>query len=225
MACESDLPEIQLTSPPVRQYHWDPQARGRFQAMAPFVWVIDPKIYGQQDSISLPMPTAQSFQHAVLVVAADRRGAIGRAGGLPWRIPAELRHFRNRTAGHALVMGRTTFDGLPRPLDTHERALVVVSARPLAIGPGRDLHQAATPEEALALARRLRPDLPPLVCGGARLYAALLDACAILEISRIDQETEDADAFLPEIDPTWRAIDLEPWQDGPPRWRRERWTR
>jgi len=171
------------------------------------------------------MPTAQPFQHAVLVAAADRRGAIGRTGDLPWRIPAELRHFRDRTARHALVIGRTTFDGLPRPLDTHGRALVVVSSRPLVIPPGRDLHQAASPEEGLALARRLRPGLPPLVCGGARLYAALLDACAVLEISRIDQETEDADAFLPEIGPAWRAADLGPWQDGPPRWRTERWTR
>jgi dihydrofolate reductase len=161
----------------------------------------------------------------ILVAAADRRGAIGRAGALPWRIPAELRHFRARTAGHALVMGRTTFDRLPRPLDTHGRALVVVSRQPLEPAPGRALHHASTPEDALALAARLRPGRPPLVCGGARLYAALLDACAALEISRIDQETEDADAFLPEIASPWRMTEAGPWQDGSPRWRLERWAR
>jgi len=161
----------------------------------------------------------------ILVVAADRTGAIGRAGALPWHIPSELRHFRIRTAGHALVMGRTTFERLPRPLDTHGRALVVVSTQPLLREPGRDLHHASTPEDALALARRLRPSRPPLVCGGARLYAALLEACVALEISRIDQETEDADAFLPKIAPSWRRIETGPWQDGPPRWRLERWTR
>lgn len=161
----------------------------------------------------------------ILVAAADRHGAIGRQGALPWRIPAELRHFRDRTAGHALVMGRTTFDSLPRPLDTHGRALVVVSSKPLPTAPGREIHAAADPDAALALARRLRPGLPPLVCGGARLYRALLDRCATLEISRIDQETEDADAFLTAPGPAWRAAGLGPWQDGPPRWRIETWTR
>jgi dihydrofolate reductase len=161
----------------------------------------------------------------ILVVAADRAGAIGRDGNLPWRIPAELRHFRDRTAGHALVMGRSTFDCLPRPLDTHGRTLVVVSSRPLEAAPERALHHATTPEDALALAGRLRPGRPPLVCGGARLYAALRDTCATLEISRIDQETDDADAFLPEISPPWRMAEAGPWQDGPPRWRIERWTR
>jgi dihydrofolate reductase len=161
----------------------------------------------------------------ILVAAADRAGAIGRAGDLPWRIPAELRHFRARTAGHALVMGRATFDRLPRPLDTHGRVLVVVSSRPLEAAPGRALHHASTPKDALALAGCLRPGRPPLVCGGARLYAALRDACAALEISRIDQETDGADAFLPEIAPPWRMAEARPWQDGPPRWRIERWTR
>jgi dihydrofolate reductase len=179
---------------------------------------------GRQSASPRPMTPPDPLP-PILVAAADRGGAIGRAGALPWRIPAELRHFRARTAGHALVIGRTTFDRLPRPLDTHGRALVVVSTQPLEPTPGRALHHASSPEDALALAGRLRPGRPPLVCGGARLYAALLEVCATLEISRIDQETEDADAFLPEIAPPGRMTEAGPWQDGPPRWRLERWAR
>src|SRR5262245_32482835 len=66
-----------------------------------------------------------------LIVAMDRKGVIGRAGGLPWRLSADLKRFKALTMGHHLIMGRKTFDSLGRPLPG--RVMVVISrekARP-----------------------------------------------------------------------------------------------
>jgi dihydrofolate reductase len=54
-----------------------------------------------------------------IIVARSSNGVIGRQGGLPWRLPSDLRRFRDLTTGHAVVMGRTTFESIPaayRPL-------------------------------------------------------------------------------------------------------------
>src|SRR5437763_17181980 len=51
-----------------------------------------------------------------LIVAMDRKGVIGRAGGLPWRLSADLKRFKALTMGHRLVMGRKTFQSLGRLL-------------------------------------------------------------------------------------------------------------
>ena len=63
-----------------------------------------------------------------LVVAAARNKVIGREGGLPWRMPADLRHFKQLTMGHHVVMGRTTHTSIGRPLPG--RVNVVLSRDP-----------------------------------------------------------------------------------------------
>jgi dihydrofolate reductase len=66
-----------------------------------------------------------------IVVARSRNGVIGRDGGLPWRLPTDLRRFRELTTGHTVVMGRRTFESLPaafRPLP--DRRNVVLSSAP-----------------------------------------------------------------------------------------------
>src|SRR5437016_14670486 len=63
-----------------------------------------------------------------LIVAMDRKGVIGRGGGLPWRLSADLKRFKSLTMGHHIVMGRKTFESLGRPLPG--RTMVVVSRGP-----------------------------------------------------------------------------------------------
>ena len=53
-----------------------------------------------------------------IIVACDAEGVIGKENKLPWRVPEDLKHFRERTIGHAIVMGRKTYDSIPkRPLE------------------------------------------------------------------------------------------------------------
>lgn len=59
----------------------------------------------------------------IVIVAHDLNNAIGKDGRIPWHIPEDLAHFKKETTGHAVVMGRKTFESLPRPL---ENRLVIV---------------------------------------------------------------------------------------------------
>ena len=61
----------------------------------------------------------------VVIAAVARNGVIGAGGGLPWHIPEDLARFKNLTTGHALVMGRATFESIGRPL--RERTNIVLS--------------------------------------------------------------------------------------------------
>lgn len=113
-----------------------------------------------------------------LIVAMDSRLGIGLKGDLPWRIPGDLRRFKDRTMGGALVMGRTTFESIGRALPG--RSMHVVS-RSMAAPAGINVH--ATPHEALAAARALGCEA--FVAGGSSIYRALVDECDRIERSII----------------------------------------
>ncbi|WP_174298839.1 dihydrofolate reductase, partial [Sphingomonas bacterium] len=101
-----------------------------------------------------------------LVLARAANGVIGRDGGLPWHLPADLRRFRALTSGRPMVMGRRTFDGFPAPLPG--RRHLVLTRDPGWAAAGAEV--ARTPEAALALAGG---DLS--VIGGAEVFALFLD--------------------------------------------------
>jgi dihydrofolate reductase len=130
-----------------------------------------------------------------LIAAVARHGAIGRAGALLWREPQDQRHFRAKTMGAPVIMGRKTWDSLPerfRPLPG--RRNIVVTRNPGWAAP--DAHAAASLDAALALAA----DAPRVfVIGGAELYALALPRADELELTEIDAEF-DADTFFPAWD-------------------------
>ncbi|HZQ60059.1 MAG TPA: dihydrofolate reductase, partial [Casimicrobiaceae bacterium] len=61
-------------------------------------------------------PSTPSPRRLELVVAMAANGVIGAGNKLPWRLPADLRHFRRITTGHSVIMGRKTWDAIGRPL-------------------------------------------------------------------------------------------------------------
>jgi dihydrofolate reductase len=127
-----------------------------------------------------------------LVAAVAPGGVIGAAGGLPWRLPEDLRRFRELTAGHAVVMGRRTWDSLPdrfRPLPGRRNVVVTRNA-----GWSRDgAERAGSLEEALAL---LGGEAQVFVIGGGELYAAAIDRADELRLTEIGAE-HDGDTFFP----------------------------
>lgn len=131
-----------------------------------------------------------------LVAAVARGGVIGRNGSIPWRIPADLARFRELTTGHAVVMGRRTWDSLPdrfRPLPGRRNVVVTRNEGWSARGAER----AASVEDAL----RLLDGAPEVfVIGGAEIYAAALAVADELAITEIDADVE-GDAFFPDRDP------------------------
>lgn len=137
-----------------------------------------------------------------LVVACAENRVIGRDGGLPWRLPDDLRRFRRLTTGHAVVMGRHTWESIGRPLP--ERRNVVVTSRPLD-ATGVEAHASL----AAALAAVADADPEPCVIGGEALYAAALPLATRIERTLVHAEPE-GDARFPEVEwSAWRRVFAE----------------
>src|SRR3954452_19830353 len=136
------------------------------------------------------------------VVAHARNRVIGRDGGLPWHLPADLRRFRELTTGHAVVMGRKTYESLPerfRPLPN--RRNLVLSRDPAYVAPGAEVF----PDLDSALAACTGDCF---VIGGGTTYAEALRVADRVYATEIDAEI-DGDTFFPEL-AGWRRVEASP---------------
>jgi dihydrofolate reductase len=137
-----------------------------------------------------------------LIWAMARNRVIGRDNSLPWHLPADMRHFRELTTGHPVLMGRKTYESLGRPLPGRTN-IVVTSNRDYA---AQGCLVANSLDEALVLAVSLtRPDDPQIfVIGGEKLYAQMLPYADRLYVTLVDAEIK-GDAWFPDFDMTeWR---------------------
>jgi dihydrofolate reductase len=122
-----------------------------------------------------------------LVVAMTPDRVIGRDGTLPWRLPADMRHFRRLTMGHPVVMGRRTYESIGSPLSG--RTNIVLSRDPHLAVPGGAV--ARTPEQALALARAALASSGSeggdevMVIGGAAVYEAFLPQASRIYVTLV----------------------------------------
>ena len=142
-----------------------------------------------------------------LVVAASENGVIGAAGTLPWHIPEDLRRFKALTLGKPCIMGRKTWQSLPRkPLPG--RTNIVVSRDPAFRAEGARL--ATDFESALRLAAQENPH-EIAVIGGENIFAAALPYAHRIHFTEIAGHIA-GDAFMPRFDRSeWR----ETGRDGP----------
>ncbi len=135
------------------------------------------------------MSSQEERQPLTLVLAIGKNGAIGKDGKVPWHIPEDLKHFRRATTGHAVIMGRKTWDEVGKPLP-NRRNLVVSRSKGLTL-PGAEVY--ATLEEAIAHARET--DADPRIIGGAQIYAAALPLATRILLTEVDREVE-GDTFF-----------------------------
>ena len=124
----------------------------------------------------------------VLVLALGTGGALGKDGKVPWRIPEDMKHFKAMTVGHAIIMGRRTWDECGKPLP--ERRNIVIS-RSLAGLPGAEVVRSL--DEAVQKARETDPE--PRVIGGAQIYAAAVPLATKIYLTEVHR-TVDADTFF-----------------------------
>lgn len=128
-----------------------------------------------------------------LVAAMAANRVIGKDGNMPWHLPAELAYFKSVTLGHPVLMGRTTYESIGRPLPG--RTNIVLSSRySQPYTDERGVIWVANPQAAVtaaAGAERL------MVIGGGRVYAELLDYADELYLTHIDLQT-DGDTFFPD---------------------------
>ncbi|MCX9145779.1 dihydrofolate reductase [Erythrobacter sp. WG] len=130
----------------------------------------------------------------VLIYARAANGAIGLAGDLPWRLPADLRHFKALTLGKPMIMGRRTFESLPGLLPGRRHIVLTRDAGWHTEG----AEVAATPEAALALAG----EETVMVIGGAAVFATFLPLATGVELTQIHADYE-GDTFVPALGPEW----------------------
>ena len=144
-----------------------------------------------------------------LIYARAANGVIGNQGGLPWHLPADLRHFKALTTGKAMIMGRKTFESFPAPLPGRRHIVLTRDARWQANG----AEVAGSVQEALALAG----DAPVAVIGGAEIYAQFLPLAEWIELTEVDG-TYQGDTTMPPLGPEWREVGREdhPAVDGKP---------
>ena len=136
-------------------------------------------------------------KRVVLVAAVAENGVIGNGPDIPWRIPGEQAEFKALTMGHTLVMGRTTFESIGRPLPGRT---TIVLTRDAAWSHDGVL-VANTLEEALSMAAGLPGDV--MVAGGAQVYAAALPYADRQVLTRV--------RLRPEGDVRYPTYDRDDW--------------
>ena len=138
----------------------------------------------------------------ILVLARAANGVIGVDGKLPWRIPADLRHFKQVTKDRSMIMGRKTFDSLPGLLEGRRHIVLTRDANW-----GEDGAEVArSPEDALKMANG------PHVCiiGGAEIYRLFLPFADRIELTEV-AATPDGDTMLEAFDADiWKEISRTP---------------
>lgn len=131
-----------------------------------------------------------------IIVAIGRKNEIGCENGLIWPIREDLKHFKNVTMGHPVIMGRKTWESLPKaPLPG--RLNVVVTRNKDYQAPGALV--APSLEEAVKLASK--EGVAPFVIGGGSLYREALPLATRLHLTCIDATEPSADTWFPEINP------------------------
>ena len=148
----------------------------------------------------------------IIIVAMTPEGLIGKGGKLPWHIPADLKHFKDTTQGHAVLMGRKTFDSIVKPLP--RRRNIVITRNPESVQTllehpemgllRTSLDAVSSLQEGLGLCRA-RNEEKAFVVGGAQIYSLALVAADEMLVTWVRQPVSGGDTFFPE----WTRDDWE----------------
>lgn len=153
-----------------------------------------------------PRMADKIYPNLALIVAVARNGIIGCTnedglGALPWHLPEDLKHFKETTSGHPIIMGRKTWESLGRPLP-NRRNMVITRQRDYAAA-GAEVF-ASLPEALAAVG-----DATAFVIGGAELYRQALPLAATLIITEIGIDAA-GDTLFPTMDPDWHEVSRQP---------------
>lgn len=130
-----------------------------------------------------------------IIVAVAENGAIGRGGDLVFHVRGDLRRFKELTMGHTVIMGRKTFESLPKGALPGRRN-IVISGTPGYQAAGAELVPSL---EAALEAAETTPEREVFIIGGGRVYAASMPLADRLYITEFMASAPDADTFFPEI--------------------------
>ena len=148
------------------------------------------------------MNNENSTQEITLIAAASENNVLGKDNQLIWHISDDLKRFKQFTQGHAIIMGRKTFESLPKALPNRTNIILTRNSEYKA----ENAHVVQTAEDALALAKE---DPTPFIIGGGEIYNLFMPWAHKIELTRIHKNFE-GDAFFQEIDPEqWKLIESQ----------------
>lgn len=151
-----------------------------------------------------------------LIVAHDENRVIGNEGKIPWSVPEDLKNFKRLTTDHVVVMGRKTWDSLPKkPLPNRQN--IVVTSNTAGLEFPKSMHQddsfisTDSVEYALGYSKDLWPDKDIYIIGGGQLYRYVLenDLVDSVIVSLIKAKCHKGDTFFPELDKKWKISNVE----------------
>jgi dihydrofolate reductase len=131
------------------------------------------------------------------IAAMSLNRVIGADGKIPWRLPEDMKFFKQTTLGHVILMGRKTYESLGRPLPGREHWVVSRTADFAGVRMIRDLAEIAEPQDGREL----------FLIGGAELYAQLLPQCSELLLTHVKAEVA-GDAFFPPFESEFEEAEI-----------------
>ena len=138
-----------------------------------------------------------------IIVAVSENDAIGKNQQLLCHMPTDMKRFKALTTGHAVIMGRKTFESLPHPLPNRKN--IILTTAPDAVY--ADCFVCPSMEAALELCE---PGAEVFIIGGAQVYGQVIGWADKLYITRIHHSFEDATAFFPEVDwNQWEEVERD----------------
>lgn len=149
----------------------------------------------------------------ILIAAVDRNNAIGKQGGLLYRVPEDMKHFKAHTTGGIVVMGRKTLESFPHGKPLPNRLNIVLSSGYENTAGYENLRVARGIDELHAILQAENDGRPVYIIGGETVYRAFCDACNCAILTEIDAETEDADTFFPVLEEKdgWKVTERSEW--------------
>lgn len=139
-----------------------------------------------------------------IIVAKAQNNVIGSKNDLPWYLPADLKHFREITTGHTVVMGRTTFESivatLHKPLPNRKNVVIT-----------RDQTFSYPDVDAIHDIESIHDLGDVFIIGGAEIYKQTIDMADTLYVTDVHADI-NGDAYFPTIDSSWQEISRDPHQ-------------
>ena len=139
-----------------------------------------------------------------IIAAIGNNNELGKGNDLIWHLPADLKRFKKRTTGHAIIMGRNTFESIGKPLPN--RRSIIITRNTSYQKEGCEIVHSL--EEAIEL---IASQEDAFIIGGAQIYKEAMEKNVVdqLDITKVDQDF-DADVFFPAIDSmVWEEVSRE----------------
>lgn len=144
-----------------------------------------------------------------IIVATAHRNAIGRHGDLPFHLSPDLRHFKEVTLGKPVIMGRKTFESLPKGALPGRRNIVITRQSEYQ---APEIETVGSLEEALALVA----DAPEaMIIGGGEIYRQALPLVDRVYLTEVDADVDEADTFFPPIPSAFTPTSTTPFATDP----------